>query len=448
MGKTCIYNALIVNEGKEFNGYISINNSLIEDIGTNENFDINKYSGYTLYNAEKKLLIPGVIDDQVHFREPGLTHKGCIASESRAAAAGGITSYMEMPNTNPQTTSINELYKKIEIAEKNSYANYSFYLGATNDNIKEINKINPKEVCGVKVFMGSSTGNMLVDNIKSLQAIFAESPVLIATHCEDETIIQDNLNNAKIQHGENIGIEMHPIIRSAEACYKSTALAVELAVKYNSRLHILHLSTERELSLLENNKLLKDKRITGEVCVHHLWFSDRDYKKFGNFIKWNPAIKSEYDKNALIEALINNKLDVVATDHAPHTLEEKQKAYLQAPSGGPLVQHSLIAMLEMYKQGYFNLCKIVDKMCHAPAIAFKIKERGFIRKGYYADLTLINLNHIHKIEKSNIYYKCAWSPFEDIEFSTKVEKTFVNGELIFDNGNFFENKSKMMLRFD
>lgn len=448
MGKICIYNALIVNEGKEFNGFVSINNGLIEDIGTYENFDSNKYNGYTLYNAQNKLLIPGVIDDQVHFREPGLTHKGSIASESRAAVAGGVTSYMEMPNTNPQTTSIDELYRKIEIAEKDSYSNYSFYLGATNDNIKEINKINPKEVCGLKIFMGSSTGNMLVDNIKSLQAIFAESPVLIATHCEDETIIQNNLNNAKIQFGENIDIEMHPIIRSAEACYKSSALAVELAVKYNSRLHLLHLSTERELSLLENNKLLQAKRITAEVCVHHLWFSDKDYKKFGNFIKWNPAIKTEYDRNALREALINNKLDVVATDHAPHTLEEKQKNYIQAPSGGPLVQHSLIAMLEMYKQGIFSLTKIVDKMCHAPAIAYKVKDRGFIRKGYYADLALIDLNQNYTIEKSNIYYKCGWSPFEKIEFSSKVEKTFVNGELVFDNGNFYENKSKMMLRFE
>lgn len=442
---TLIYNATIINEGQSFTGSVLIENDSIKKI-YKENVPDEIRNNSQVVDATGLWLIPGVIDDQVHFREPGLTHKGDIASESRAAIAGGVTSFMEMPNTKPQTTTIEALENKFEIGAEKSFANYSFYLGATNDNLTELKKVNPKEVCGLKVFMGSSTGNMLVDSKKALSAIFAETGMLIATHCEKEEIIRENLAHYKAQFGEDIPLKYHPLIRSAEACYRSSAEAIELADKYQTQLHILHLSTEREISLFENTPLA-EKKITGEVCVHHLWFSDEDYAKYGTRIKWNPAVKTAKDRDALMLGLLDNKLDVIATDHAPHLWEEKQGGCLQAASGGPLVQHSLQMMLDLSKKGKITKERVVEKMCHAPAILYRVEKRGYIREGYYADLVLVNPNKPYTINQDNILYKCKWAPLEGETMSTSIEKTFLNGKIAFENGIVNEIRG-MALRFD
>lgn len=443
--KTLIKNATIINDNKLFSGHIIINNDKIESITESLPDNI---SNYNTIDATNKTLLPGIIDDQVHFREPGLIHKGDIESESKAAIAGGVTSLMEMPNTNPQTTTQDALAQKFELGAKKSFANYSFYLGATNDNLKEITKTDPKNVCGIKVFMGASTGNMLVDDEKTLQGIFAEAPCLIATHCEDENTIRKNLELFRKKYGED-GIlpNHHPLIRSEEACYISSAKAVELATKYNSKLHVLHLSTGRELAHF-NSGPVSDKKITAEVCVHHLWFNDSYYNSLGNKIRWNPAVKSQADKEALFEGLLNDRLDVIATDHAPHLLDEKMNSYLKSASGGPLVQHSLLAMLDFYHQGKISLETITHKMCHAPAVLYNIHKRGFIKEGYFADLVLVDLNEPTTVAKDNILYKCKWSPFEGYTFKSKVTHTFVNGQLVYDNGQFISDKKGMALTFD
>lgn len=441
-----IHNALICNEYHKYYGYITIQDQRIESIGHGVPSDETIERAIEKIDARGSLVMPGVIDDQVHFREPGMTHKGDIASESRAAVAGGVTSYMEMPNVNPATTTIELLEQKYARAAEVSPANYSFYMGATNSNIDEIARINPKNVCGVKLFMGSSTGNMLVDEADTLTNIFKNSPVLIATHCEQEEIVRANMQAAIARFGDNVPIEMHPVIRSAEACYTSSAKAVELAVRHNARLHVLHLSTARELELFES-KPLADKKITNEVCVHHLWFTDEDYAKKGNFIKWNPAIKSRSDRDALREAVNSSRIDIVATDHAPHTLAEKSKPYLQAPSGGPLVQHSLTAMLEMVSQGHFSIEKVVDVMCHRPAELFRVEKRGFLREGYFADIAIVNLDHPWVVSPSNILYKCGWSPFEGQLFGAKVTHTLVNGELAYADGTVNDSTRGLRLTF-
>lgn len=441
-----IHNALICNEYHKYYGYITIQDQRIESIGHGVPSDETIERAIEKIDARGFLVMPGVIDDQVHFREPGMTHKGDIASESRAAVAGGVTSYMEMPNVNPATTTIELLEQKYARAAEVSPANYSFYMGATNSNIDEIARINPKNVCGVKLFMGSSTGNMLVDEADTLTNIFKNSPVLIATHCEQEEIVRANMQAAIARFGDNVPIEMHPVIRSAEACYASSAKAVELAVRHNARLHVLHLSTARELELFES-KPLAEKKITNEVCVHHLWFTDEDYAKKGNFIKWNPAIKSRSDRDALREAVNSSRVDIVATDHAPHTLAEKSKPYLQAPSGGPLVQHSLTAMLEMVSQGHFSIEKVVDVMCHRPAELFRVEKRGFLREGYFADIAIVNLEHPWVVSPSNILYKCGWSPFEGQVFGAKVTHTLVNGELAYADGTVNDSTRGLRLTF-
>lgn len=438
MRKIIIQNATIINEGREFVGSVVIKGELIEQIIPGNYVPECVEQGAEIIDATGKWLIPGVIDDQVHFRDPGLTHKGDIATESRAAVAGGITSFMDMPNTKPQTTSIEALNAKFERGAQVSMVNYTFFFGATNDNIDLIKQLDHKRVGGIKVFMGSSTGNMLVDNTSSLSKLFAETDILIATHCEKEEIIQSNIAKYKALYGEDLPIKFHPLIRSEEACYASSSEAVALAKKYGTRLHLFHLSTERELSLLEAAPL-KDKHITGEVCVHHLWFNDNDYEKFGNRIKWNPAIKTEKDRSALVDALNNGKIDVVATDHAPHLLQEKQGSCLQAMSGGPLVQHSLVAMLRMAEMGYFPVTKVVEKMCHAPADLFRIQKRGYIRPGYYADLVLVDPRSQWTVTENNILYKCGWSPFEGYTFSHKVQVTFVNGTKVYDKGAFADS---------
>ncbi len=434
----------IINEGKQYVADILIKNGRIEKIAPSISVD---YKIEEL-NLEGKYILPGCIDDQVHFREPGLTHKAEIKTESRAAVAGGITSFMEMPNTVPNTLTQVLLEDKYKIASQNSIANYSFFMGASNDNIEEVLKTNERDVCGVKIFMGSSTGNMLVDNEKTLTNLFSKvPPILIATHCEDEATIQANIKIYKEKYGENVPVEYHPLIRNAEACYKSSSMAVELAKKYDTRLHILHISTEKEIALFDNSIPLEQKLITAEACVHHLWFSDEDYKTKGNFIKWNPAVKSSTDRDAIWKALLEDKIDVVATDHAPHTLEEKNQSYFKAPSGGPLVQHALLAMLEKAKEGKITIEKVVEKMAHAPAILFKIEDRGFIREGYYADLVIVNPLEGITVSKENILTKCGWSPFEGNHFSHTIEKTFVNGNLVFSNGNIIENGSGSRLLF-
>lgn len=432
MSDILIKNAKIVNEGNIFKSDVLISGDVIVDIAENileKNTDI-------LINAENKFLIPGAIDDQVHFREPGLTHKATIKSESKAAVAGGITSFIEMPNTLPQTTTLKELDKKFDLAKKNSFANYSFMFGGTNTNIKEIKKLDNKRVAALKLFLGSSTGNMLVDNQKVLKEIFESTNLLIAVHSEDEKIINNNLNAFKLKYGNDIPFECHPEIRSEEACLKSTKKIIALAKKTNARLHVFHLSTKSESLLFDNSVKLKDKKITSEVCVHHLWFSDIDYTKKQSLIKWNPAIKSVEDKNALWDALNNDRIDVIATDHAPHTIKEKSKKYLECPSGGPLVQHGLVSMVQHFLNNKISLQKIVTKMCHNPADLFQVERRGYIRKGYYADIVLLDLNSPWKVEKKNILYKCKWSPFEGITFDSKVTHTFINGKLVFENGKF------------
>lgn len=438
-------NATIVNEGALFIGCIVIENQYIKDIVRAKDFHIESAE---VFDLEGKYILPGLIDDQVHFREPGLTYKADIASESRAAVAGGVTSYMDMPNNNPPILTQELLEKKYENAAKKSVANYSFYMGTSNDNIEEVIKTNPKNVCGIKVFMGSSTGNMLVNNPDSLAQIFSKANMLIATHCEDDPIIRENMNHYKSLYGEDIPVAKHGEIRSEEACFKSSSYAVNLAKKHNTRLHVLHLSTAKEMSLFDNDIPLKDKRITTEVCVHHLTFSDKDYDEKGNFIKWNPAIKTEADRQGLVEALKNGKLDVVATDHAPHLKEEKQRKYAKAPSGGPLVQHSLQAMLEFFYKGEIPMESIVEKMCHAPAICFQVEKRGFIRQGYFADLVVVDINKPQKVSQENIFYKCQWSPFEGSVFNSSIDKTFVNGNLVFDNGVFNAGNYGMRLTFE
>ena len=445
--KTLIANATIINESRKFQGHIIIRDGKIDTI-YNNSVIVSEIAHDKYIEGKGKLLIPGVIDDQVHFREPGLTHKAEIYTESKAAVAGGITSFMEMPNTNPQTTTQERLNEKFDLAKEKSLANFSFYLGATNDNIDELIKIDASNVCGIKVFMGSSTGNMLVDNKESLEKIFSQAPTLIAVHCEDEATIKTNLAIYKEKYGEDVPIKCHPEIRSDEACYKSSALAVELAKKHNTRLHILHLSSKKELELFDNTTPLSEKKITAEVCVHHLWFDKEDYEKYGTRIKWNPAVKEVSDKEALFNGLLMNKLDVIATDHAPHTIEEKNNTYFKAPSGGPLVQHSLQAMLEFNKQGRISLERIVEKMCHAPAEIFKVKDRGFIKEGYWADLVLIDPDTEQMVDKSNIHYKCGWSPFEGVTFHSKVTHTIINGNLVYENGVFHEDIKGMALQFD
>lgn len=442
--RTLIKNARIVNEGEIFNGFVLIENEIISKVGT-ETSELP--SADHVIDAQNKFLIPGLIDDQVHFREPGLTHKGDIQSESTAAVAGGITTFMEMPNTVPQAVTIEELEKKYDIAAKTSLGNYSFYLGVTNNNINEIRSIDPSRICGIKIFMGSSTGDMVVDNDNSLDNVFHDSPVLIATHCEDDDTIKENQQKYIEKFGDDIPYEHHADIRSHEACYKSSSKAVRLAKENGSQLHIMHLSTKKELELIEQGKLL-DKRITAEACTHHLWFNREDYKTKGAFIKWNPAVKDEEDRQALIDALNNDVLDIIATDHAPHTLEEKTGVYTKTPSGGPLVQHSLTALMEFHLDGVLDITKTVEKACHNPAKLFSIKSRGFIREGYFADLVLINPNKSWTVDKSNILYKCGWSPFEGTTFRTQVEKTFVNGHLAYDNGTIDDSKQGQRLEFD
>ena len=442
--RTLIKNAKLVNEGRIYQSDVLIESQKIKKIA--EKIDV---KADQIIDAKGLYLLPGVIDDQVHFREPGFTHKATIHTESKAAIAGGITSFMEMPNTSPQALTQEILEKKYQIAAKTSIANYSFFMGASNNNLDEVLKTNPKNVGAIKIFMGSSTGNMLVDNKNVLKQIFSKSPMLIAVHCEDETIIQKNIAIAKEKFGENVPISEHPNIRSVDACYKSSSIAIELAKKYNTRLHVFHLSSEKELALFDNKVDLKDKQITAEVCVHHLWFDENDYKEKGTLIKWNPSIKKASDKDALLKALLDDKLDVIATDHAPHTLKEKSNSYFKAPSGGPLVQHALPAMLEFVKKGKITIQKLTEKMCHNPAICFKIENRGFIREGYYADLVLINLNDPWRVKSNhNVLYKCGWSPFEGEIFNSKITHTLINGHIAYENGNFNTNKKGMRLTFD
>ena len=444
MKSTLIKNATIVNENSKFVSDLLIRDGKIERIEK----VISREGQHDLIDAEGLFLIPGCIDDQVHFREPGLTHKATIFTESRAAVAGGITSFMEMPNTVPSAVTIEKLEEKYAIAQKTSLANYSFYLGTTNSNIEEIKRINPLQICGVKIFMGSSTGDMLVDDPQALEDVFHYSPTIITTHCEDDPMIKQNFQKYVAEFGETLPPKFHPLIRSEEACYKSSSFAVSLAKKYNSRLHILHISTEKELDLFTNEIPLKEKRITAEACIHHLWFSDQDYERLGNFIKWNPAVKKASDRDAIMKAINDNIIDVIATDHAPHTFEEKSQIYSKAPSGGPLVQHALLAMLDKVKEGKITLEKVVEKMCHSPADLFQVSQRGYIREGYYADLVLVNPNLSTKVTKESIISKCKWSPFEGHTFSNSIDRTFVNGELVYNQGQLIDNSTGYRLNFD
>lgn len=425
-----IKNGKIVNEGNTFTGDILIQNGFIAKIGK----DIMPLEGVKVIDAAGNYVVPGMIDDQVHFREPGLTHKADIASESKAAVAGGITSFIEQPNTVPNAVTQELLEQKYQIAAMSSVANYSFMMGGTNDNLEELLKTNPRNVAGIKLFLGSSTGNMLVDNPEVLEKIFSNVKLLIAVHAEDEDTIRHNLKVYKEKYGENIPVQYHPLIRSEEACYLSSSKAIELAEKTGARLHVFHVSTARETALFRNDIPLKDKKITAEVCVHHLWFTDKDYEAKGNLIKWNPAVKTEKDREGLWKALLDGRIDVIATDHAPHTLEEKSKPYTQAPSGGPLVQHALTALFEACKKGKITVEQIVEKTAHNPAILFQVEKRGFIKEGYHADIVIVNPEESWKVEKENILYKCGWSPFEGEEFSAKVTHTFVNGNLVYQDG--------------
>jgi dihydroorotase len=433
----------IFNEGKKFVGDVLVKDGRIEQIGTSISYD----GSHEEVNIEGKLLLPGLIDDQVHFREPGLIHKGDIFTESRAAVAGGITSYMEQPNTKPAATTIEELEKKYKRASEVSIANYSFNMGATNDNLEELKKVSKTEVAGIKIFMGSSTGNMLVDAQNTLEGIFQLDHQLI-THCEDEGTIRANLEKAKAQYGENIPMRMHPVIRSEEACYLSSSFAVELAKKYNSRLHVFHISTAKETELFTSKIPLSEKRITSEVCIHHLWFDDSQYDTKGSLIKWNPAVKTAADRDGLWEALLDDRLDVVATDHAPHTMDEKNNPYLSAPSGGPLVQHALQAMLQKVEEGKITIEKVVEKMAHAPADLFRIEGRGYIREGYYADLVVVDPSKSQTVSKDNLFYKCGWSPFEGETFSNVVEATYVNGNCVYHKGLIQETTVGSRLKFN
>jgi dihydroorotase len=427
-----IKNAVIVNENSTFKGDVLIENEIIKEIST----AIKATENTKVIDANGRYLLPGMIDDQVHFREPGLTHKATIATESRAAIAGGITSFIEMPNTVPQATTQELLEDKFEIAAKTSYANYSFMFGGTNDNLEELLKTDPQKVAGIKLFLGSSTGNMLVDNEEVLEKIFSSTKMLISVHCEDEATIRKNTKKFKAEFGDDIPIKYHPIIRSEEACYVSSSKAIELAKKTGARLHIFHLSTEKETHLFRNDIPLEEKKITAEVCIHHLWFSDKDYDEKGTHIKWNPAVKSEKDRQGLWKALLDDRIDVIATDHAPHTLDEKNNIYTKAPSGGPLVQHAIVALLEKVKAGVISIEKVVEKMCHNPAKLFQIKKRGFIKEGFFADLVLIDVDKAQIVSKDTLLYKCGWSPFEGTKFSSTITHTFVNGKIIYNNGVF------------
>jgi dihydroorotase len=438
-----IKKATIVNEGETFVGDVRITDGLIAEVGQNL-----EHRSETIIDATGKLLLPGVIDDQVHFREPGLTHKGEIYTEAKAAVAGGVTSFMEQPNTVPSATTIDLLEQKFSRAAEVSLANFSFFMGTTNSNIEEIRRMDIRRVAGLKIFLGSSTGDMLVDNEETLETIFREVKTLIAVHAEDDPMIKGNMSRYLEQYGDSLNAAMHPIIRSREACLASSSRAVARAKKYGTRLHVFHISTADELSLFDNTLPLSEKKITAEVCVHHLWFSDEDYKAKGNYIKWNPAVKTAHDREELWKALLDNRIDVIATDHAPHTIEEKEQPYAKAPSGGPLVQHSLIAMLEKSKQGVIPLERVVEKMSHAVADLFRIDKRGYIREGYYADLVLVDPNRSITVDKSNILYKCGWSPFEGVTFSHTVTHTWVNGHLVYRDGTFDESQRGMRLAFN
>ena len=443
MSTTLIKNAIIINEGARFESDILIQDEIITKIGSNLSSN-----GAKILDVSGNFVLPGIIDDQVHFREPGLTHKGDIASESRAAIAGGITSYMEQPNTIPQTTTIEKLEQKFELASKTSYANYSFLFGGTNDNLEEIKKLDKYACSGIKLFLGSSTGNMLVDNEEVLERIFRNTEMVISAHCEDEKTIRENTQKYKAIYGDDIPVEFHPLIRSEQACYLSSSRAIALAEKTGARLHVFHLSTGIETHLFRNDIPLEQKKITSEVCIHHLWFSDKDYSEKGMLIKWNPAIKTSADRDQLWQALLDDRIDVVATDHAPHTLEEKKNNYMKAPSGGPLVQHALTAMLEKSLEGKISLEKVVEKMCHNPAKLFQIEKRGYIKEGHYADLIIVDMNSPWTVDKNNILYKCSWSPFDGNRFRTKVTHTFVNGHLAYDKGQFSNFRNAKRLTFD
>lgn len=443
MSSILIKSATIVNEGKQVVSDVLIQNGFITKIDANIDGQYDR-----IIHAEGLHLFPGLIDDQVHFREPGLTYKADIWHESRAAVAGGTTSFMEMPNTVPNTLTQSLLTDKYNLAAQNSLANYSFYMGASNDNLEEVLKTDPKTVCGIKIFMGSSTGNMLVDNEQTLEKIFSTAPMLIATHCEDEATIQHNLAAFKKKLGDQILPKHHPLIRSAEACYLSSSKAVALAKKHNTRLHILHISTEKEITLFDTNTPLKDKRITAEACIHHLWFSDEDYESKGNYIKWNPAVKSAQDRSGVLAGVLSGAIDVIATDHAPHTMDEKNRAYLEAPSGGPLVQFALQALIDLYRQGKLSLEEIVQKTAHNTAICFNIEKRGFIREGYWADVVLVDLNKAYEVKKANILSKCGWSPFEGHRFSSTITHTIVSGNLAYEHGSIIEFGSGKRLLFD
>lgn len=433
MSTILIKNANIVNEGKITKGDVLIEKDYIAEI--DDSISV-KSSNTIVIEADGCYLLPGLIDDQVHFREPGLTHKATIETESKAAVAGGITSFIEMPNTIPQATTIAKLEEKFNLAKKTSWANYSFMFGGTNDNLDEILKVDETKVAGLKLFLGSSSGDMLVDDPKVLEEIFSKTNLLISVHCEDETIISENLLKYKAKYGDDIPVQFHPKIRSEKACYLSASKAIELAKKTGARLHVFHLSTEKETHLFSKRIPLSKKKITAEVCIHHLWFTDEDYKTKGAKIKWNPAIKTKKDKKGLWKALLNGRIDVIATDHAPHTIEEKEGVYTKAPSGGPMVQHALVALLEMYHIEKISLEKIVEKTAHNPAILFQIKDRGFIRKGYKADIVLVDINAPWTVNKENILYKCGWSPFEGTTFKSRVTHTFVNGVLTYKNFKF------------
>ena len=445
MSAILIKNAKIVNEGQILQGDIYIENKIIKEIG---NSIKSLPSDVEVIDASGKYVLPGVIDDQVHFREPGLTHKADIETESKAALAGGITSFIEMPNTNPQTTTVEKLDDKFKIADEKSYANYSFMFGGTNDNLDEILKVDKKSVAGLKLFLGSSTGNMLVDDPEVLERIFSSTDMVISVHCEDEATIRKNTKIYTDKYGDDIPIKYHPIIRSEEACYISSSRAIELAKKTGARLHVFHLSTGKETQLFSNDKPLKDKKITAEVCIHHLWFSDQDYDQKGTRIKWNPAVKTAQDREQLWKALLDNRIDVIATDHAPHTNEEKDNPYTKAPSGGPLVQHALVAMLETYHSGKISLETIVQKMCHNPAILFQVEKRGYIKEGYFADLVIVDLDNPWTVKKDNILYKCGWSPFEGTTFQSKVMQTVLNGHLVYNESQVSNIKAGQRLTFN
>ena len=445
MSTVLIRNAKIVNEGAIFEGDILIENEFIKEIAEKIS---PKSSDCVIIDAEGSYVMPGAIDDQVHFREPGLTHKGNIETESRAAVAGGITSFIEQPNTVPNAVTQELLEDKYQIAAKTSYANYSFMMGGTNDNLDEVLKTNPRNVAGIKLFLGSSTGNMLVDNPEVLEKIFSSTKMLIAVHCEDEATIKANTEKYREEFGDDIPMKYHHLIRSAEACYLSSSKAIELAKKTGARLHVFHLSTAKEMELFTNKIPLEQKQITAEVCVHHLWFTDADYETKGSLIKWNPAVKTQADKDALWKALLDDRIDVIATDHAPHTLEEKCNPYLTCPSGGPLVQHAVVALFEAHHQGKISVEKIVEKMCHNPAKIFKIEKRGFIREGFYADLAIVNTHLPWNVKKENILYKCGWSPFEGYNFKSRVTHTFVNGKLVYQNGKVKDLKVGQRLLFE